>query len=235
MDKNHKLASDIEQGGALLAIVEPATGGVISVIGSVLGKALQAAERRKQVWWSHVLHNKTDEEFERTLEYELGEEHGDVILEGLRGALSTVDNAALPALGRLTRMYLQTKSGARDRFFRSCTRMLSDISAEEIEQLRRIVVWSLNVVARDDFHLVQRGSSVFVVKDEHQTEEPDKAGIHATIEINAARALELLAQYDILHPTSATYFGGAPPNIIATRAVFSKLHRILTGHDIATG
>lgn len=235
MDKDHRLASSIEQGGALLAIVEPATGGVVSAIGSVLGRALQAAERRKRVWWSHVVSNKTDEQFEQTLEYELGEEHGEVILEGLRGALATVDNAALPPLGRLTRLYLQNKSGARDRFFRSCTRMLTDINAEEIELIRRIVVWSLNVVARDQFHLVQRGASVFVVKDEFQTEEPDKAGIHATLEVDAARAFDVLSQYGILHPTTATYFGGSPPNIIASRAVFSKLHRILTGHDIATG
>jgi hypothetical protein len=82
MDKKQKLASDLEQGGAALAILEPLSGGVLSTVGGVLGKALQAAERRKQTWWKHVVENKTDEEFERMLEYELGEEHGDVILEG---------------------------------------------------------------------------------------------------------------------------------------------------------
>ncbi|WP_437980857.1 hypothetical protein [Sorangium sp. So ce117] len=107
------LASDIEQGGALLAVIEPTTGGLASTIGSVLGKAFQAAERRKQIWWRYVVENKTDEEFERTLEYELNEEHGNVILEGLRAALSTVDSAALAPLGRLTRAYLLTKRGFR--------------------------------------------------------------------------------------------------------------------------
>jgi hypothetical protein len=231
MEKRKRLASDLEHGGALLAVVEPATGGIVSTIGNVLGKAFQAAERRKQTWWRHVVENKTEEEFEQTLEYELNEEHGDVILEGLRAALSTVDSAALPPLGRLTRLYLLTETGARDRFFRSCTRMLCDVSADEIDLIRRIVIWSLNVVAREEFHLVQRGSLVYVVKDEFQGEKEDKAGTHATIELNASRAFELFADYMVLRPTNVTYSGGTPPNIIANRTVFSKLRHVLTGYN----
>ncbi|WP_437980859.1 hypothetical protein [Sorangium sp. So ce117] len=111
--------------------------------------------------------------------------------------------------------------------------MLCDISADEIEQIRKVVVWSLNVVARDEFHLVQRGNFLCVVKDEHQNEKEDKAGIHTTIELDASRALDLFAEYGLLRPTTAMYFGGTPANIIATRVVFLKLRYILTGNDDA--
>jgi hypothetical protein len=206
-------------------------GGVMSTVGSVLEKALLSADRRRQTWWRYVVENKTDEEFERTLEYDLNEEHGDVILEGLRAAISTIDSAALPALGRLTRMYLRTSSGKRDRFFRCCTRMFCDIDGEEIEQMRKVVVWSLNVVARDEFLMTQRGSSVLVVKDEHQHEQSDKWGIHATIELDASRVFDLLAEYSLLRPSRLAYVDGAPPNIVATRAVFTNLRYLITGND----
>lgn len=232
MDKK-KLASDLEQGSAVLALIEPATGGLMSMVGSVLNKAIFAAERKRQIWWQYVVENKTDEEFERTLEYELNEEHGDVILEGLRAAIGTVDNAALPPLGWLTRTYLLTKTGARDRFFRCCTRLLCDISADELDQIKRLVVWSLNVVERDEFDLVQKGAHVFVVKDEHVNEQPDKAGIHAIMsDFNASHVFDLLADYALLRPTMGNYLGNDPPNIRATRTVFMKLHRILTGHEV---
>ncbi len=231
MEKKQSIGARIEVGGNILSLVDPSMGSVVSTVGSVLGKGFLSADRRRQTWWRYVVENKTDEEFERTLEYELNEEHGDVILEGLRAAISTVDNAALPALGRLTRMYLRTSTGKRDRFFRCCTRMLCDIDGEEIEQIRKIVVWSLNVVARDEFQLTQRGSSVLVVKDEHQHEQSDKVGIHATIELDASHVFDLLADYSLLRPTSAAYFGGTPPNIVATRTVFTNLRYLITGND----
>jgi hypothetical protein len=109
--------------------------------------------------------------------------------------------------------------------------MLCDINASELEQIRRVVVWSLNVVQRDEFQLVERAYLVYLVKDEHAGEEESKAGIHVTLEFDAAHAFELLTEHAILRPAASTYIGGPPPNIVATRAVFSKLRQILTGYE----
>lgn len=203
----------------------------MSAVGAVLGLAVEAAKHRQRTWWAHVVGNKTDEEFERTLEYELTEEHGAVILEGLRAALQTVDDAALVPLARLTRMYLRTKTGSRDRFFRGCTRLLCDADAEDLQLLRRLIVWSLTVVQRDEFLLTQRGAQLYVARDEYVDHSDGTAGKYAIQEFDASRALELLADYNLLRPTIFNFSGGNVPNILAKRPVFLHLHRVLTGHD----
>lgn len=228
---SRKLRSALEQGGTALSLIDPTSGTVLSTLAALLGIGGEAARQRQRIWWAHVVENKSDEEFERTLEYELTEQHGDVVLQGLRAALETIDNEALVLLARLTRMYLRTKSGARDRFFRNATRLLCDVSAEEIELLRRLVVWSLAVVRRDEFLLTQRGAQLYVVRDEHVNDTEGTVGMHAILELDATRALELLADYNLLRSTTLLYSGGSPPNIVAVRGVFLKLHRILTGHE----
>lgn len=228
MDKR-KLASDLEQGSAVLSLIEPATGGLMSMVGSVLNKAILAAERRRQIWWRYVVENKTDEQFERALEYELNEEHGDVILEGLRAALGTIDNAALAPLGRLTRMYLLTKTGARDRFFRSCIRLLSDVSVDELEQIRRLVVWTLNVGEHEKFRLLQRDGNVQYLI--HQEGSDKDGSLHNSFEFDATHVFELFADYSLLRPTTVGYHDLDLPQIVATRTVFMKLRHILTGYE----
>lgn len=132
--------------GVAVAPFNTTLGGALQAIGGGLSKVREkldwAARVRIETWWKHAIEDKDEDDFERTVEYELDEDKAEVLREGLHSALDAIDVAALQPLARLTRRYI---AGAkpRDKFFRGCVRAFSDMSAVDVESLRLIVVRTL--------------------------------------------------------------------------------------------
>ena len=151
-------ASGVELGvnavvGAALALLGglslplAAATGAGALIARPIGKLLNALAtdevRRLETYVNETLHG-TRFDFEGasdTFEALAGNPVArNTIMAGIRKLQEVLDDAAVPALGRLGRMYLSTDMPP-DAFFRRCSRLLVDMSGHEMTLLADFAAW----------------------------------------------------------------------------------------------
>jgi hypothetical protein len=154
--------------GAALAAATGATAGIVAATGAAaflpvfltttIDIARKWKERDAAQWWHDVLFGQQDDDV--TAEeiagiIEANQEKPfvrETILRGVRAVGESVDSAVVVPLAMLTREYVHEKNPP-DAFFRGVSRMLSELSASELDELRNLFDWVLNESKRDEITL----------------------------------------------------------------------------------
>jgi len=218
---------------ALLSTVAP---GAVELLETAISVRNEAAKARVGSWGDYYMHKASDEDFDRELEYEdLDDAKASTVLESFRAAVDAPDEGAIKPLARLARLYVITEAGKRDRLFRSLTRMLLDADAQELDELRSLVVWVLNATTRASVLLTQRARSVDLVKDEHapndyvELQNVSNPDCLLSLPKDVTTVLRLLVQSDVFRPSDAMYMGSAPATARFERKGAEILRYALTG------
>ena len=113
----------------------------------------QWTDSRREQWWQHVVSQLSPEEIHELLKERLEKDAAvkAAVLESLRALSQALDDAVIPVLGALASDYIRHKRPA-DGFLRGFSRAVSDMSAEELQLFREIVVglvkirgWGANI------------------------------------------------------------------------------------------
>ncbi|OJH33994.1 hypothetical protein BON30_45935 [Cystobacter ferrugineus] len=78
----------------------------------------------------------------------------EVVLENLRSLDEALDDAVVPALARLMRMYV-TESRRADAFFRGVRRLLSDLTGDEYADLCSLIRWAVELASYGNQDVVE--------------------------------------------------------------------------------
>lgn len=97
-------------------------------------------DARQEQWLRHLIEKVSPDDLKDIVENQIKHDprKKSAILESLRALSQALDDAVIPALAALTAEYIRDDKAA-DGFFRGITRLLSDISAEELDSLRSLV------------------------------------------------------------------------------------------------
>ncbi|WP_437783302.1 hypothetical protein [Sorangium sp. So ce1097] len=126
---------------------------------TVLGIACRWKELETTKWWYGLLHGQGDDETTPEEIAGLIDAHQEepfvreTILRSVRALLDAVDPAAVSPLAVLAREYVGEQK-TPDAFFRGTTRVLAELSGNELADLRKVVSWVLSACKEDRCMLV---------------------------------------------------------------------------------
>jgi hypothetical protein len=112
-------------------------------------------EREAARWWYELLHGHGNDDATPEEIAGIIDEHGEkpfvreTILRGVRAIGDAVDPAVVTPLATLARDYVRTERDP-DGFFRGTARLLADLSAQELADLRELLAWISAGSARDE-------------------------------------------------------------------------------------
>lgn len=156
------IGTDIVKAGAAASFAVAAGGSPGLVVGAALAPLLASRafdwtrdlfSSREKTYWSNLADALGDDaaSVRETIEKDLPDEAlKGVVIDAMRSLLLTVDSAVVPPIAALSAEYI--KSGTRvDGFFRGLSRVLTDLTAEEFEELRMLLAGLARVPAEPNW------------------------------------------------------------------------------------
>jgi hypothetical protein len=135
------LAASMSAADPREALVRAAiAGSAVTVLSTAKAWWNELIDARQEQWWQHVAKNVPPDDLSDIVEHQIHQDprKKSAILESLRALSQALDDAVIPALAALTAEYLR-EGKSPDAFFRGTARLLTDISAEELNSLRSFV------------------------------------------------------------------------------------------------
>jgi hypothetical protein len=203
-------------------------------------------EREAARWWYELLHGQGDEQATSEEIAGLIAAHQEepfvreTILRSVRAIGEAVDPAAVSPLALLAREYVREQK-APDAFFRGASRLLAELSATEVFDLRRLLSWVLVETARDDVtvnaHEWKRVAGelrkvpwyIELLRDEFvgtTTESPNRDAVTTGIS-DPLRLFHLLRTNNLGSEGQGVAFDAGPGKVVLARVTIERLRRLL--------
>lgn len=142
-----------------------------TVLTMTFGFAYDLRKRMVAEWWNWMQTDAGDggptgAEFEELLRADAHEPYvSETVFRSIRAASDSVDPAAMKPLARLARWYSLEKRSP-DRFFRDVASMLADMSKEEINELRKLLLWLRGSAPRKTYRLRHEGNKLVIMQED---------------------------------------------------------------------
>ena len=215
---------------------------LVAVFPPILGALTEAGVRRMKARgdrffqalvddWAQQA-NLTHEDVTRILEDAKDDPNiADASWRAVRGLMEALNDAAAVPLGVLAAEYMRNQLPA-DFFFRGAVRLLQELEADELDDLRKLLVWALSSTKRTgELQLVSRHGSIDILLDEFANDPaadsvPDKHS-HISIASDSRRLFSLLTLNGLVGSAPTSRWGGGIPEINLPRNIAERLSRIL--------
>lgn len=207
--------------------------------------------REAAAWWHAFLQltadesNTTPEAVEEHLQQLADKPHvREPIFRALKALLDSVDGAAVLPLARLTAEYYGD-ARTPDSLFRGAARLVAELGASELSELRDLLMWVAAETARDSVTLYLRSGQdidsvspepgrpfvVTLVRDQfadmEEAQDRDPKFALFWDAPNLRRLFQLLVSNALAYPGRTTFLGSGPPEIDLERSTIDLLCRIL--------
>lgn len=214
---------------------------LVAIFPPILGVMTEAGVRRMKAradrFFEKVIgewardSEKTPEEVAGLLEQAKDDPNvADAIWRAVRGLMETPNDAAAVPLGVLAAEYTRDKR-APDAFFRGVVRLLQELEATELEELRGLLEWLTSTTERSEAELVARHGAVDTALDQFADDvgvdgQPEKRS-STSIVLDPDRLFALLTVNGLATSNPGMRFDGGLPEITMRRSTAVRLLRLL--------